>query len=451
MRTIAFILTLLLAGGAVRGQQPTAAGDYKPMVYSTRGSSAKKDVYIKRLGPTYLSNDKKYVADWNTHLYNLYQSYGEASKRKQFIAEPYVTKYLQAVLQRILDSNGVRQKIEVVTTRYAEPNAYNMGDNRLFVNIGVLGLLDNEAQLAFLLCHELSHQLLQHVQEKFSARRALAADKTVKKEMRDIRAAKYNKLDRSAQFAMKYSYTFAAYSRAQERAADSMAIVLLQKSRYDIGEGEELLEILKRSDTDSTRIDYARFFGSASTPLRPELLQDSRYAISFGGKRAIAYEEDSIKSHPDIPQRKAFISAGKRGTSGRVGGEKFIVSRPAFDSIRSAAAYEIIESYDANDRYAAGVYQSLILLQRQPDNPYLIRKAAFGLRDIVVAVRDHDVQNHVPIESESNGAAYNQLLRIIDRTTFDELKALYFTFLDRYSAQLTAYPELRKIDEKAKS
>jgi Zn-dependent protease with chaperone function len=447
MRTIAFILTLLLSGSALHAQQSPAAGDYKPMAYSTRGSSVKKDAYIKRLAPTYLSADRRYIAEWNAHLYSLYQSYGEASKRKQFITEPYVMKYLQNVLQRILDSNHIRQKIEVVPTRYAEPNAYNMGDNRLFVNIGVLGLLDNEAQLAFLLCHELSHQLLHHVQEKFSAHRALAADKAVKKEMRDIRAAKYNKLDRSAQFAMKYSYTFAAYSRAKEHAADSMAIVLLQKSTYDIHEGEELLEILKRSDTDSTHIDYTRFLGSTATPLRRDVLQDSRYAISFGGKRAIAYEEDSIKSHPDIPQRKAFISA----VPGRTGGEKFVVSRPAFDSIKAAAAYEIIESFDANDRYAAGVYHTLSLLQHNPRNSYLVRKAAFGLRDIVVAVRDHDIQNHVPIESDANSPAYNQLLRIIDRTTFDELKALYFTFLDRYSEQLTAYPELRKIDEKAKS
>lgn len=417
------------------------------MIYSSRGTSVKRDVYIKRLAPTYLSTDKRYIADWNNHLYNLYQSFGAASKDKQFITEPYVTKYLQSVLQRVLDSNRIRQKIEVVPTRDQEPNAYNMGDNRLFVNIGVVDLLDNEAQLAFLLCHELSHQLLQHVQEKFSARRALATDKAVKKEIRDIRAAKYNKLDRRTQFALRYSYTFANYSRAKERAADSMAIVLLQKTPYDIGEGIGLLEALRLSDTDRTQINYARFFGSASAPLRPELLQDSRYAIRFGGKRAIAYEEDSLKTHPDVPARKAAISAAL----GRQGGEKFVVSHTAFDSIKAAAPYEIIETFNANDRYAASLYRSLGLLQQQPENPYLIRKAAFAMRDVVLAVRSHDIQNHVPIESESNGAAYNQLLRIIDRTTYDELKAIYFTFLDNHAAQLSAYPELRKIDDKPSS
>ncbi len=413
------------------------------MIYSSRGASVKKDAYIKRLVPTYLSTDRRYIADWNNHLYNLYQSFGAASKDKQFITEPYVTKYLQSVLQRILDSNRIRQKIEVVPTRDQEPNAYNMGDNRLFVNIGVVDLLDNEAQLAFLLCHELSHQLLQHVQEKFSARRALVTDKAVKKEIRDIRAAKYNKLDRRTQFALRYSYTFANYSRAKERAADSMAIVLLQKTPYDIGEGMGLLEALRLSDTDRTQINYPRFFGSAGAPLRPELLQENRYAIRFGGKRAIAYEEDSLKTHPDIPARKAAISAAP----GRQGGEKFVVSRTAFDSIKAAAPYEIIETFNANDRYAASLYHSLGLLQQQPENPYLIRKAAFAMRDVVLAVRSHDIQNHVPIESESNGAAYNQLLRIIDRTTYDELKAIYFTFLDDHAAQLSAYPELRKIDD----
>jgi len=447
MRKLTFFLLLHigLTGAAV------AQDSYKPMSYSSSGPHPKKDIYIKRLGPRYISDNKKYVAEWDTYLYKINQSYSSAAKGKQFITEPYVVKYLQSVLQPILTSNGITQKIEVVCTRYQEANAYNMGDNRLYVNIGLLQLLDNEAQLAFMLSHELSHLLLQHSQEKFLSMKNLASDKKIKREIKDIRNAKYNKLDRAQEFARQYTYVFANHSRAKERAADSMAIVLLQKSRYDIRQGAGLLDLLQKNDTDSIQVDYARFLGSAGYAINPERLQNSKYSISFGHKKSMTYDQDSVKTHPDIPARMAFIEQTVEKMKRSDSVEKFIVSATAFDSIKRAAKYEIIESYITNKRYAAAAYYTLNLLQDQPRNNYLIGKAAFILRDIVNAVKNHTIQDHIPIESEENALAYNQLLRLIDRTTLAELTQLYNNFLTNYAANLTNHPELKIINEKPKS
>jgi predicted Zn-dependent protease len=419
---------------------------YKPMVYTTSGASLKQDAYIKRLSPAYISPDKKYVSDWNDYLYRIYEAYGKASKESQFIKEPYVTRYLQQVLKTILDSNKIKQKIEIVCTRYAEANAYNMGDNRLYVNIGVLQLLQNEAQLAFLLSHELSHQLLQHVQEKFRDNRTLAADRSVQKEIKDIRRAKYNKLDRSAQFSIRYQYLFANYSRAKERAADSMAIVLLRNTRYNILEGASLLELLKESETDQAQIDYNRYFATQGEPLKKEWLQNSVSSISFGHKRAVSFEEDSVKTHPDIPARQEAIRwQAQTGTEGNR--ENFIVSSGAFDSIKAASRYEIIESYATNKRYAATLYAALRQLEAHPDEPYLIRHAAVAFKNAVTAVKSHTIQDHVPVEAETNGVAYNQLLRHFDRPSLTELTRMYNRFVEHYSAQLTSYPEIKKLDD----
>lgn len=428
-----------------------AQDSYKPMTYSSTSYNPNKDVYIKRLSPRYISGNKKYMAEWDNYLNKINQSYSSASKGRQFITEPYVVKYLQSVLQPILASNGITQKIEVVCTRYQEANAYNMGDNRLYVNIGLLQLLDNEAQLAFMLCHELSHLLLQHSQEKFLSMKDLASDKKVKREVKDIRRAKYNKLDRAQEFARQYTYVFANHSRTKERQADSMAIVLLRKSRYDILGGNSLLGLLQKNDTDSTEIDYARFFARADDSIKPEWLQNSRYSISFGHKKSMSYDEDSVKTHPDIPARMVFIAQNVAAMNRADSAEKFLVSAATFDSIKSAAKYEIIESYITNKRYAAAAYHTLALLQDQPQNDYLIRKAAFSLREIVKAVKAHTIQDHIPVESEENAAAYNQLLRLIDRTTLAELTRLYNNFLTNYAANLGNHPEFKIINEQTKS
>jgi predicted Zn-dependent protease len=167
-------------------------------------------------------------------LYSLQVAYANGSREKQYIIEPFVNQYLTAILDSVVRGNRIKGKYEVVCTRYLVPNAFNLGDNRLYINIGLLEQLQNESQLAFLLCHELSHQLLLHVQDTYIANETRAKDKSIKKEIRDINKAKYNKLDKTFQFIKNTQYDYARHSRSQEKSADSMALVLMMKTNYDL-------------------------------------------------------------------------------------------------------------------------------------------------------------------------------------------------------------------------
>lgn len=444
MRSVS-LFVLMLCSNLMLAQET----DYKPMAYSTSGYATSKTSFITRLKPVYLDQDKKYKEGWDDFLYDRYQEYSAAAKQKMFITEAFVINYCKSVLQPILDSNKIKTKIDIICTRSVEVNAFNMGDNRIYVNIGILSVLDNEAQLAFLLCHELSHQLLMHAQQKFRTHVALVQDKNIKKEIRDIRKAKYNKMDRATQFALKYGYAQARYNRDMERAADSMAMVLLQKTSYDIAEGIQLMNILQASDTDTIRINYSTVFSGTNGSLKPEWTDSLQSLISFGRKEAIEYSKDSLNTHPDIPERISYIRQNVKQMKRSNAVAHFLISKNTFDSVKTGARYEVLESYGTNARYAAVFYHSLHMLQQEPQNAHLIKKSAYALHNLVMAVKNHTIQDHIPVESDDNSLAYNQLLRIIDRTTLEELTQLYKNYIGHYP-ELNNITALQNFNETAK-
>ena len=427
--------------------------DYKPVKYSSSGYKMTESSFFKKLKVKYNTSDQNMIKKFNKYLYVLYRGYADGSKQKQFIEEPYVKMYLKTILDSVLAKNNIKDKIDIVCTRYAVPNAFNMGDNKLYVNIGILEQLNNEAQLAFLLCHELSHQLLFHVQDNFIAMEKLAKDKTVKKEIRDIKKARYNKLDKTFQFLKNYNYDFAKYSRANEKSADSMAVVLLRNTEYDLNEGKTLMDILEHSDEDSSKIDYHNYLDNKTNSIRSEWLVAKKNTLNFGNKTEMEFDEDSIKTHPDIPLRIKMIDTLLSNFSYTPKDKKkFLQPQSTFDSLANMSRFEIIEIYLKKKRYGAVVYYSILLLNKFPENKYLYKNIGIGLNEMNKAIKKHTIQNYIPIESEKDfSEGYNQLLRIIDRTSAEEFDVLVKNYFNQYYSKMSTYPEIQTIYESFKT
>lgn len=450
MVTKGLIRCVLLMLLCVFTQQQLAAQfttDYTPYKYSSSGYRMSPNAYIKKLNISYHTSEASMVKKFNRYLYDLHRSFGDASRKKQFIEDPGVKRYLKGVLDTILKRNHINEQFDIICTRYTVPNAYNMGDKRLYVNIGILAQLNNEAQLAFLLAHELSHQLLYHVQDNFIALERLAKDKKVKKEIRDIKKARYNKLDRSFQFMKSYEYDFAKYSRANETSADSMAMVLLRETGYDLREANTLMQLLDIVDKDTSKVDFKLYFEHEAKTLNPAWMMRKEHPLDFGHEEAMALNKDSVKTHPDVPFRiKALDSLLRQWQYSPEGRQVYLNSKAFFDTLRDASAFELIESYLSRKRYAGVAYHSMVLLQRFPDNTYLYKNLALSLQELNKAIQKHTIQDFIPIESDEDfPESYNQFLRIIDRTTSDEFETLVKNYYQRYYNRISSYPEIQSI------
>jgi predicted Zn-dependent protease len=86
--------------------------------------------------------------------------------RMKLLAVPSVQEYVSHLGDSLLPSgiNGTTRTLEFRFFVVEDPtiNAASMPDGTLLVNTGLLGALDNEAQLAFVLSHEIAHVLQVH-------------------------------------------------------------------------------------------------------------------------------------------------------------------------------------------------------------------------------------------------------------------------------------------------
>ncbi len=419
---------------------------YTPLKYSSTSAKLSPSAFFKKYPFKYNTTDSKHLKEYKKYLYMLHLSYIQGAKEKMYIDEPYFKKYLQRILDTILHANNIKEKIAVVPTRYLAANAYNMGDNKLYVNIGLLKHMENEAEIAFMMAHELSHQLLFHVEKNFVSYQKLKEDKNVKKEIQSINKAKYNKLDRTIQFVKNYEYNFAKYSRKYEAQADSFAVVLISKTDYDISAGTSLMKLLKRLEKDSTYLNIAEYFSTKEQSIDSSFTKAAENPLFFGKKHAIEFDEDSIKTHPDLEHRIVSIEAAlnkyKYDKNSRT---LYVQNKSLFDSIKTASKFEEIEVFMKNKRYSATVFNSLVLASEFPNNTYLFKNAAQHLHNLVKAVQDHTVQDHMPIESEDLSESYNQFIRLFDRATLVDLQELTKVFLNKYSNKLSSFNDLQKI------
>jgi predicted Zn-dependent protease len=104
------------------------------------------------------------------------------------------------------------------------PLGLTTGDGDIYVTRGALALLDNEAELAALLAHEMGHVVLGHrARSVEQQRRELSAVRT---------AMDQNEMREAARLLVEGVLRMRAYSREAENEADRYAVGLLAKAGY---------------------------------------------------------------------------------------------------------------------------------------------------------------------------------------------------------------------------
>ena len=73
------------------------------------------------------------------------------------------------------------------------------------------------------------------------------------------------------------------------------------------------------------------------------------------------------------------------------------------------------------------------------------KNVAENLDLLYKAINKHEVQKHIPIESEELANGYNDLLRIIDRTTTKEFELIVKSYLNNFQSKLASYPNIKSL------
>ncbi len=261
-----------------------------------------------------------------------------------------ITKYVNQVADKLLaDQRDLRRQLRFYVVKSKVSNAFATDGGIIFVNMGLLAQLENEAQLAFILAHEISHYTKKHSITGYLESQKIYNGK-----------GDYRKLSVDDKFLAKMKY-----SKELEVEADEEGLNLYLKSGYTTEKLADVFEMLKYSDLPFDDKDCKLAFLETDGYRFPDdyRLQTVK-AISPKEE-----EEDKESTHPNTEKRKAALSEQLR--SREKAGSLYLVSENLFAKVRKMARFELSNLYLKNMNYVEAIYNSYLLLEEDPDSRYL--------------------------------------------------------------------------------
>lgn len=267
-----------------------------------------------------------------------------------------VGEYVTKVKNKLLEgSPDLQAKIKTYVVKSPVANAFATNSGILLVNMGLIARLQNEAELAFVLSHEIQHYLNQHPMNVYVKSEELKGNKKL-----------YN-LNSQEDFQMAKS----KYSREVEQDADDLGFELYQKSGYSLEAAIGVFDVLRLASQPFDQIPWESSFFEWEFLRFPASY--SRWPLDKFEKRED--EPDSLSTHPNIAKRRTIIEA-KVAAAGNDDGEVFLIGPMEFLNARKVCRFEMSELYYDQQAFEASFYNSYLLRSEEPESHFLEKSMA---------------------------------------------------------------------------
>jgi hypothetical protein len=289
----------------------------------------------------------------------------------RFSGEVLVNDTFSIYINRVADSlllkqdPELRKKLKFYILRSPSVNAFTTDQGAIFVTIGLLTRLKNEAELAFVLAHEVIHYKRNHVLtgyvEGVKAREGIG---------------QYDQTTFENRFLKRHRY-----SRAYESQADDEGFELLMNSNYDPHAGIAAFDILALADAPfSDTLFKKSFFESGYMVFPSKFYVDTIKKI----KPEDEDQDDDLATHPSVFKRRKVIikKFGKLGAD--TTGSKFLVSEEMFWRIREMARFEEIAEHTGVTEFGEAIYSNYAEHKLYPQNHYLSRELVRAMYGSVI-------------------------------------------------------------------
>ncbi|NJC26833.1 M48 family metalloprotease [Neolewinella antarctica] len=234
-----------------------------------------------------------------------------------FLFDSTLTTHLTTIMTTLIDSNGIDLTPTILVSRSPVINAYSLGNGMFNIYNGLLRGVKTNDHLAFVLAHELAHDQLEHYQRTVAKipTEVVQID-DYRKHYKQQRKAFRKRLRSEGRERIMNEYKQAAYrkgafSRQKELEADSLALLYLAKTDYDLQGGIRGLSYFDETPPFDVEIDeLTRHLSTAKQPLKENWLRarkDKPEATDAKQANAAAWNQDSLSSHPDLALRLAKL------------------------------------------------------------------------------------------------------------------------------------------------
>ncbi len=273
-----------------------------------------------------------------------------------------VTEYLNKIKDEILRSNkDLDDDIRIYTLLSNEVNAFTADNGIVLVTTGLVAQAQNEAQIAFILCHEFSHFYKKH-----------AIDNYVENQRIERGVGVYNSLDNDEVDLEKFKY-----SKELESDADEQGIKYYKNTKYSYEAVRSVFDVLLYSYLPFNEVVFPEDYFNDDFYILPE-----KYFIDTLSEITAAEDYDDEEStHPNIKKRKTAM-LGIIEDDDNTNRLDYIQSEEQFKYVQKICRYQGCEMYLYDIEYEDALYQAFLLQAEDSSSLYIkqvIAQSLYGL------------------------------------------------------------------------
>jgi Zn-dependent protease with chaperone function len=393
------------------------------------------------------SSDKKVKDDYKEIYSHRLEQIKEVLSTTRAVTDPAVVKYLQTVVEKITGSNEELKNLNprIVFSKDWWPNAYSMGEGTIIVNAGLFVYLKTEAELAFVLAHEIAHLYLNHSGRSVDRYVQTINSETFKSELKRLSKEEYMVNRQLEQLAKTIVFNNRKHSREYETDADRKAYEYLLKSGFYTGAVEAVLLTLDKVDDTAyfNPLQADKLLNFTNYPFKQKWIQKESAIFSEMKEepnKKKEQEEDSLKTHPDCRKRIELLHKNKIIISGN----NFLVNESYFQKLQIDFLVEITEACYENNNLSRNLYYSLQMIQENRFVPYAVFSTARSLNKMYEEQKNHRLGLQVDTENNAFPDDYNLLLRLLSRIRLHELGLLILHFCATHTDMMKSYTDFQK-------
>jgi beta-barrel assembly-enhancing protease len=319
-----------------------------------------------------------------------------------------VTEYINKIADQVLiNHKKLRSELRFYVLKSTTVNAFSTNQGIIFVSLGLVAQVQNEAQLAYILAHEIVHYTEKHVINSYVDASKIAKDK-------EFQRLKYD--DKIIELSN--------YSKEHEFEADEKGLLMFLETNYSVKHARGVFDVLQYSYLPFDEVPIDKSFFETIDYVFPE----SYVLEELNGIKVDDDYDDSKSSHPNIRKRSKRFDELISSHSKDELRKAFLVSESEFNYARSMSRFEMSRLYLIERDYGMAIYNSFLLLQTYPDNAYaksVIGKSLYSLAKYKKSGRINRVlNNYKKIEGSSQ-----QLFYFLSKLNAEELSILAVKYL----------------------
>ncbi|WP_317898936.1 M48 family metallopeptidase [Aurantibacillus circumpalustris] len=260
-----------------------------------------------------------------------------------------ITIYLNKIADLVLKGNpNLRKQLNIFTLKSSVVNAYSYDKGYIFIDIGLIAQAETEAQLAYIICHEISHYTKQHHINSY------------------VKNAEIDRRDYYGKSSEDRIIEKCQYSKENESEADIEGFKLFERTPYNLKQAEKSFDMLQYAHLPFELMEFNKTYFESENYVLPK----TYFLTELASIKDNSNEDDTKHTHPNTKKRKQAIAeiVSNRDNTNRINSA---IGQEKFDYIRDLSRFELCRLYLKNRDYPNALYAAYIMSLKYPSNEYL--------------------------------------------------------------------------------